>query len=276
MKSASFVMLIVLPLVISPPLAVGIADRLKDHPIESATITILYDNNPFATGLKPEWGFSALVETEEQVILFDTGGSGKTLLFHMERLGKHPGVIKAVVLSHGHGDHTGGLGNILDLNASLDVFLPESFPESYSEAIRSRGAGVVRVSGPMCIFPGVYSTGEMGDYVPEQALILSTIHGLVVITGCAHPGIVNVVAKAKALLGKNVYLVLGGFHLLSKGDRDIESIIEAFKNMGVKKVAPCHCTGDRARGLFERAYREDFIRAGVGRVIRIGPTGTES
>jgi len=83
------------------------------------------------------------------------------------------------------------------------------------------------------------------------------------------------VARAKALLDKEIYLVLGGFHLLSKRDHDIASIIETFKKMGVQKVAPCHCTGDRARRLFEQQYREGFIRAGVGRVIRIGENETE-
>lgn len=259
-----------LPLLVSTLVAMGAPNRFKDHPIASTTITILYDNYPFAPGLKTEWGFSALVEAEGHVILFDTGGSGKTLLFHMERMGKDPVAVTSVIISHGHGDHTGGLRNILEANARLRVFLPHSFPEDFSEAIRVRGAEVVEVGGPMNIFPGIYSAGEMGEYIPEQALIISTIHGLVVMTGCAHPGIVNVMTRVKALLEKEVYLVLGGYHLLSKSDRDIESIIETFKNMGVQKVAPCHCTGDRARRLFEQGYRDGFIRAGVGRVIQIG------
>ena len=210
MKIAGVVMFVLLPLILGPLVALGASDRLKDHPIASATITILYDNNPFGAGLKTEWGFSALVETEDRVILFDTGGSGKTLLSNMERLGKDPRAITAGIISHGHGDHTGGLRRILEANARLKVFIPRSFPEDFSEAIRSRGTEVVRVGGPMSLFPGIYSAGEMGEYIPEQALVISTIHGLVVITGCAHPGIVNVVARAKALLEKEVYLVLGG------------------------------------------------------------------
>ena len=258
-----------LTLLLGFPSAARPFDRPEDHAIASLTITILYDNNPFAVGLTAEWGFSALVETEGRVILFDTGGNGKTVLSHMEQLGKNPGAITVVVISHGHGDHTGGLGEILEANSRLKVFIPQSFSENFSEAIRSHGAEVIRVGEPINILPGIYSTGEMGETIPEQALILSTIQGLVVMTGCAHPGIVNMVARAKALLEREVYLVLGGFHLMSKSHRDIESIIEAFQRMGVQRVAPCHCTGDRARSLFEKSYRDGFIRAGVGRVIRI-------
>lgn len=275
MRAIAVMMCILLSPLVSPLAAIGTADQWKDHPIASAAITILYDNNPFAAGLKTGWGFSALVEAEQRAILFDTGGSGKTILSNMERLGKDPGAITVVIISHGHGDHTGGLSSILEANTRLKVFLPQSFPQGFSRAIKARGAEAVEVGAPMSPFPGIYSTGEMGEAIPEQALIVSTIHGLVVITGCAHPGIVNMVARANALLKKEVYLVLGGFHLLSKSDREIESVIGAFKKMGVKKVAPCHCTGDRARKLFEQGYRDGFIRAGVGRVIRIGENETE-
>jgi len=91
----------------------------------------------------------------------------------------------------------------------------------------------------------------------------------VIITGCAHPGIVNIIKKAREITRSNIYLVLGGFHLSGAGGHQIESIIREFKQEGVEKVAPCHCSGELTRRFFQEVYREDFIIAGVGKKIKI-------
>lgn len=98
---------------------------------------------------------------------------------------------------------------------------------------------------------------------------MNTENGLIIITGCAHPGIVNIVKKSKEIANKNIYLVLGGFHLGEASDSEINSIIKNFRELEVKKVAPCHCTGDKAIQLFEQEYKDDFIKNGVGKIIKI-------
>jgi 7,8-dihydropterin-6-yl-methyl-4-(beta-D-ribofuranosyl)aminobenzene 5'-phosphate synthase len=118
---------------------------------------------------------------------------------------------------------------------------------------------------------GIFTTGELGRSIPEQALVISTDRGLVVITGCAHPGIVQMTAQAKMLFGDPVYLVLGGFHLGSKSDAEISAILAEFRRLGVERVAPCHCTGERAISRFAAEYGDDFVQAGVGRVITVNP-----
>jgi 7,8-dihydropterin-6-yl-methyl-4-(beta-D-ribofuranosyl)aminobenzene 5'-phosphate synthase len=115
----------------------------------------------------------------------------------------------------------------------------------------------------------VYSTGELGDGIKEQSLVIETAQGLVVITGCAHPGVVNIVRQAKELAGGEVYLVLGGFHLGNTSTAEITGIIEDFQQLGVQKAAPCHCSGDVARRLFDEAYGEDFNPAGVGSRLEV-------
>lgn len=90
---------------------------------------------------------------------------------------------------------------------------------------------------------------------------------MVVITGCAHPGIVSILKKSGELTNGSVYLVIGGFHLSGTSEQEIKNIVERFRNLGVKKVALCHCTGDRAIQLFKEKYKNDFIKAGVGKVI---------
>jgi 7,8-dihydropterin-6-yl-methyl-4-(beta-D-ribofuranosyl)aminobenzene 5'-phosphate synthase len=88
---------------------------------------------------------------------------------------------------------------------------------------------------------------------------------LIVMTGCAHPGIVEIVRRAKAY--GEVYLVMGGFHLGDKSAREVDAIIAELKRLGVRQVAPCHCTGDEAIQLFRAAFGADFIQAGAGAVI---------
>jgi len=105
--------------------------------------------------------------------------------------------------------------------------------------------------------------GGLGRFIKEQALAVKSLRGLIVITGCAHPGVVNIVKKAQEI-EKTIYIVLGGFHL-----GDDRAVIKEFKALGVQKVAPCHCTGDLAIGQFREEYKDNFIANGVGKIIEI-------
>jgi len=230
-------------------------------------ITVVYDNKTLDPDLSPAWGFSCLVDDD---LLLDTGGDGPRLLSNMVQMGLDIGGIKTAVLSHAHGDHTGGLGGIMAVNKNLTVYLPRSFSIGFKEQVKAR-ARVVEVHEPMEIAEGIYTTGEMGRGLVEQALVLVTNQGLAVITGCAHPGIVRIVKKAKEVVSGEVYLVMGGFHLGGASTKAIKGIIADFRRLGVQKVAPCHCTGDRAIGMFAAEYGEDFIEIGAGKVLEVGP-----
>ena len=205
----------------------------------------------------------------EKTILFDTGGDSAMLLRNVRTLGIVPQDVDLVVISHVHGDHVGGLLGFLEENHDVTVYLPQSFPESIEDATRKAGAEFVAVHEPVEICKHVYSTGELGDWIKEQSLVIETSRGLVVITGCAHPGVVNIVRRAKELTGGEVHLVLGGFHLGGVSAAEIGRIVEDFQQLGVQRVAPCHCSGDVARRLFREAYGEDFIPAGVGSRLEI-------
>ncbi len=235
--------------------------------VKNPCITIVYDNNPYKEGLKTAWGFSCLIRGTEKTILFDTGGDGSILLANLQELSINPEEIDLIVLSHIHGDHVGGLNSLLKKNSKVIVYLPESFPESFKDDIMEHGVKVVAVREPLKICEGIYSTGELGLWIKEQSLIIQTEKGLVVITGCAHPGIVKIVNKAKYLVQNDVLLVMGGFHLAGESKREIEKIVSGFMRLGVRYVGPCHCSGDNARQLFKKEYGENFINVGIGRVI---------
>jgi len=235
--------------------------------VNDLTITVVYDNNPYRQGLETAWGFSCLITGTEKTILFDTGGEGSILLNNMEKLAIEPNDIDIIVLSHIHGDHTGGLRSFLEKNHDITVYLPKSFPKKFKDNIQPYGAKVIEVERSVEICENVYSTGQLGRLIKEHALIIRTEAGLIVITGCAHPGIVKIVDTAKSLQKDNILFVMGGFHLEWTTAGKIEKIISAFKQLDVRYVGPCHCSGERARSLFEKHFGKNYINIGAGKVI---------
>jgi len=238
------------------------------------TISIVYDNNACDQRLKTSWGFSCLIDGLEKTILFDTGGNSALLLHNMKELEINPAEVDVVVLSHIHGDHVGGLSGFLKENPHVTVYVPQSFPESFKDSAVSFGAEVSEVYGAKELLAGVYSTGELGTAIKEQSLVIATSRGLVIVTGCAHPGVVNIIRQAREIVpDREVYLVMGGFHLAGEATSRIRAIIAQFQQLAVQNVTPCHCSGDETRSLFKQAYGEGYIEDGVGRIITIPLSG---
>lgn len=231
------------------------------------TATVLFDNYLYKEGLKTDWGFACLIEGMEKTILLDTGWHGDTLLYNIDELNVDAQSVDIIVLSHYHNDHVGGLMTFLDRNSNVSVYMAVSFPDSFKKQVEETGAEVIPVDKPVEICKGVYSTGEMGDKIKEQGIILDTPEGAVVITGCAHPGISGMVKRSKEVIKKNIYLVFGGFHLSQHPEEAVAEIIGDFKNMGVENAGPTHCTGRRAIEMFKESYGDNFIKIGAGRVL---------
>lgn len=243
-----------------------------DRDGEAVRITVLYDNIQHDFRCTTAWGYAALIERGPHVYLFDTGGDGSTLLGNMRELGVELERVEAIVLSHAHGDHTGGLLELLRAGVDAPVYLLPSFPDELKSEV-ARFTDVVEVIPGQVVGDGVYVTGEVAGAVPEQALVVTTDSGSVVVTGCAHPGVVALVARAKDLLGEPVHLVMGGFHLRSADSEQVRSIIAELQALGVARVAPSHCTGDDAIALFRLAYGNGFVESGVGRVVLVAGAG---
>jgi 7,8-dihydropterin-6-yl-methyl-4-(beta-D-ribofuranosyl)aminobenzene 5'-phosphate synthase len=241
---------------------------LQEEP--EGEITIIYDNYPSVPGLTTDWGFSSLVETEFEEVLLDTGANGTIFVANASKLGLEYSGIDRLVFTHIHYDHVDGRAAVFPRLGSIPVHIPMSFPDSFSQEILSRNMQPIDVSGPARICDHFYSSGELPGLAWEQSFFLRTREGVVVITGCAHPGIVLIVSEAKRQLREDVYIVLGGFHLFEKkSESELKPIIRSIQALGVKKVAPCHCSGDLARQLFRREYGTDFIEVGVGSRIPI-------
>jgi 7,8-dihydropterin-6-yl-methyl-4-(beta-D-ribofuranosyl)aminobenzene 5'-phosphate synthase len=238
--------------------------------VNNISVTVVYDNNLYKEGLETSWGFSCVITGTKETVLFDMGGDGRLLLENISKIVIGVNSIETVFLSHIHGDHTGGLGMFLKKNPKVNVYLPKSFPKRFKEKVISFGAGIIEVDEQTEICKNVYSTGQMGVLIKEQGLILQIPKGLVIITGCAHPGIVKMVKTAKDLFDEPVLLVMGGFHLEWATKDKIKSIIMVFEDMNVKYVAPCHCTSKKAISLFAEHFGDCYINSGVGKAVKIG------
>ena len=171
---------------------------------------MVYDNNPYKEGLTTSWGFACVIKGAEKTILFDTGGNSAVLRNNMLQLAIDSKEIDVVVLSHIHGDHVGGLNGFLQVNINVTVYLPAPFPPGFKESLKRTGIKTVEVNDSARICKGVYSTGVLGSMIKEQALMISTDRGLIVITGCAHPGIVHILQTAKKIIRNEFLLVMGG------------------------------------------------------------------
>ena len=238
-------------------------------PAGGIEITILYNNVPHAPDCRCQWGFACLVRGPEETILFDTGGDGRVLLANMERLGVDPGEIDCVVLSHSHGDHTGGVRELLPHLKPVRWYIPADFAAHLRRNLERAGHTVVPVTDQVEICPDVYSTGELGSGIKEQSLVVETEAGLILITGCAHPGIVHITATARKQRERKVHLILGGFHLGSTSEAELSRIVEQLQALGVEMVAPSHCSGDRAIRLFADTWKKDCISSGCGARITV-------
>ena len=208
-------------------------------------ITIIYDNTVFRDGLKSDWGFSALIEFNNRKILFDTGGNGAILLENMRKLNINPKSIDTIFISHNHFDHVGGLSEFLNKNNNVKLYAPSTF----------RGVKNVReleyITNSKELSKNIYTTGELDNI--EQSLILNTRKGLVIIVGCAHPEIEQILNVAKQY--GNPYAVIGGFHGFKKFD--ILTKLHFF--------SPVHCT--KYIDDIHKLYPDKYILGGAGKII---------
>jgi len=248
---------------------VGLEDKQDTGIASPVTFTILYDNYVYRKGTESDWGFSCLIQGTEKTILFDTGTKPDILMHNVKQLEVDLKPIEQIVISHNHHDHTGGLFTILDQHSTVTVFLPISFPYEFVRKVEAKKANVKCVDKPEMICKHVYLTGEMGDTIKEQSLIVNTKNGTIVVTGCSHQGIVKILERAKALLDKPIALVFGGFHLGGKSAEELRAIIRDFKKWGVQRCGATHCTGEKAIAMFKEAFGDNYVPMGTGRVFQI-------
>jgi 7,8-dihydropterin-6-yl-methyl-4-(beta-D-ribofuranosyl)aminobenzene 5'-phosphate synthase len=241
-------------------------------------------------------------------LLMDTGQSADIVLQNSKKLNIDLKQVDSIVLSHGHYDHTGGLLGILKhIDKKVPVILhPEALksklvmkkkklkkagiPFKVSELERSSGALTPNL-GPTSVMPGVWVSGEIkratpfervkgfktikerrvvNDYMPDDQALFVNVggKGLMVVTGCAHAGLINTVKQARRITrSSEVHAVIGGFHLAGASAERVKATIEELQKTGPKAIMPCHCTGKKAIAKFVETFGERCKQLRTGDVV---------
>ncbi|MBD3367782.1 MAG: MBL fold metallo-hydrolase [Candidatus Eisenbacteria bacterium] len=242
------------------------AGRLKE-------LTVVFDNVPGVPGLITGWGFAAVVRGYGRTVLFDAGSDGATLLSNLRALSIVPKSIDLVVLSHAHADHAGGLPEFLSVAPGVELIVPDSLPKRLVEAIEATGVGFRTADPGEELADGVTTTGSLPGKQIEQGLILAGHDGPALVTGCAHPGVQTMLKEAARVAGSPVGTLIGGFHLHAFRKGSVRATAAELREMGLERIAPSHCTGDRATTILADEFGEGFIESGLGRSIVLDDEG---
>ena len=268
---------------------------------EDINITILVENTAHNDSLKAEHGLSFWIKYGDKKVLFDTGQS-ESISYNAKVLDIDIAKTNVIILSHGHYDHTGGLHAVLGITSKAKIYLHPAatgskfsrknskakyigMPDSAKKAIQD--STIIWTATPAKIFPGMLVTGQvprMNDYenvggpffadencrkpdelLDDQTLFINSSKGLVVVSGCAHAGVVNTLEYISKLTGeKRMYAVIGGMHLLNASPIRIANTIETFKKYRVQRIVPLHCTGRKAVEALEAAFGDNCLCLGAG------------
>ena len=278
--------------------------RPESRPASSVNrITILNDAFGRAKALKMDWGFAALIEYGGKRILFDTGNDANIFAHNVKALGVDLTRLDFVVISHRHGDHTDGLHHLLKVNPKVKIYAPndEYFggqtpgnfyrrtvpelpvdmryfsghpPENVPHGSPWKSANLQLESSLTEVAPGIkliptvsQTPGTME--LTELSLSIQTPKGQVLVVGCSHPGIEKILEAAR-MVDERVHLIIGGLHLVTTPDREIERLSAALREKwNVERIAPGHCTGEVAFAALQKTFGNNYLYAGLGTPIEL-------
>jgi 7,8-dihydropterin-6-yl-methyl-4-(beta-D-ribofuranosyl)aminobenzene 5'-phosphate synthase len=262
------------------------------------------------TGLLGEHGFACHLQTGQGDYLFDTGG-GQTILSNSEKLQIDLSRIQGIILSHGHLDHTGGLQQVLKRSGPVPVYShPDLFHKRHSSngdplreigipwsraELEALGGKLHLAIAPQQIAPGLLLSGEIPRLNPfetgdpnlvtidsngqpqtdpladDYSLFIDSPQGLIILLGCAHAGLLNIIEQAKKVTGQSkIHMLLGGTHLKFSSQTQLEASLNRLEELDIERIGVSHCTGLKAARQLAERFGERFFYASVGTEIKVG------
>jgi 7,8-dihydropterin-6-yl-methyl-4-(beta-D-ribofuranosyl)aminobenzene 5'-phosphate synthase len=287
-----------------------LVDNFIDNTLKSSPGVSRPRDRKINEPLLAEHGLSLLLEIisqgEKSSFLLDTGSTQLAIGYNAEKMGVNFKELRGIFLSHNHKDHTTGLDAVLAVTGPVPVFIhPYGF---YTKWVKSRpsrldkerladlGARWRADDGPQSMAPFLLTTGtiprttdfeeiigisdrkvekqgamEEEMFLDDGALVMKIEKkGLVIVTGCAHSGIINTIQQGQKLGGdEKVYALIGGFHLTQSPPQRITKTIQALREKEIPYLVPLHCTGFEAMAAIWQAFPEKFVIPSVGTRIEL-------
>jgi 7,8-dihydropterin-6-yl-methyl-4-(beta-D-ribofuranosyl)aminobenzene 5'-phosphate synthase len=271
------------------------------------TITCLVEDTPLGLDFRAEHGLSFSIQVPGHQVLFDTGESGDVLLHNARQLEINLAQIDALALSHAHLDHSGGVPDLLKLTpaslpffASPDVFRPRyvhedraSYGMPLSRAELAQQVDLHLSADPVEMVPGVWTTGEIterpyfegrgathqikvnGEWQPDPyrddlSLVVEDTDGVIVVLGCGHAGLLNILRHVKRHFARPIKMVIGGTHLNAATDDMLaQAVAELRDTYGSPRLYPNHCTGQHAYDALAAAFGDRVQPCPAGTVVQV-------
>lgn len=280
------------------------ANEVKPYQVNELKVTTL--STMLANRGIGEWGYAALIEVDGRKILFDTGNRPETVLQNAKDLRIDLSDVEDVILSHNHGDHTGGLET---LRAHYSKLNPKALSRVHvgkgifakrvgranrmlamKNTLEKQGVVFSEYANVKEIYPGVWLTGNVArvhpernwggrgrietpsgdieDNIPEDmSLVISTKEGFVLIAGCGHAGIINTMEHiVKHIHPEKITTAIGGFHLINADDQHLNWTASKLKHFGLKNMMGAHCTGINSLYTLRQLLQSNRKRVVVGSV----------
>lgn len=230
-------------------------------------VTILVDNKAALNGTIAAWGFSAYVDNGKTKVLVDTGPNFRALENNARIIGVNLDEITAIFISHLHSDHCGALEQLIS-KYELDV--PVFVPSKRCWDWNLKFGKLIYVGKPMRLIDEMYSTGPLGLWLNEQSFVAKIgDNSSVLVTGCAHPGVVKIIEFVIKTFRFNVFAVVGGMHLMGTSRFKLEKIVEKINSFRVEHICPCHCSGDDFLKVLLDRFSGKVHRCGCGVTINL-------
>jgi 7,8-dihydropterin-6-yl-methyl-4-(beta-D-ribofuranosyl)aminobenzene 5'-phosphate synthase len=227
-------------------------------------IITVYDNIECNPRFKLDWGFGCIIDHPEARILFDTGAKAEILEANLKEASIAPESIDMIIMSHKHWDHKGGALWLTHKNPRVKIYMPKSWTKRLERELIQSKNNINIVKNNLSITKNFHLVVSKNFWIRELVFVISTSHGALVLTGCSHTGIDYIAQKVKNVTGLSILALFGGFHLFRASTSSVHKITNVLKKTQVKSIAPCHCTGEKATKMLQKAFAKNFLLNGVG------------